>query len=160
MVETGQDASTASLRLILRPNSSLTPRQVAFLLAGIGTVMAMIGTGFAVMGLWPVLPFAGAEWLLLVYCFRLTFRACSVQEVITITEGLVLVEKGHRQPEQTYRFQRAWVMLDWSRPPLQGYPSRLLFRLHGTEVEVGRFLVESEREVLAHELQKILSVHR
>jgi uncharacterized membrane protein len=156
MVESEQDAITGGRRIILRPNASLTTRQTGLLLAAIALVMGGIATGFATLGLWLVLPFSGAEWLLLAYCFKLSFRTCSVREVITVTEALVLLEKGRDKPEQTYRFQRAWVSLDWVKSPIKGHPSRLSFRLHGKAIEVGRFLVESEREALARELQRIL----
>jgi uncharacterized membrane protein len=156
MVDSGRDATTGNRRIILRPNASLTERQAWLLLAVVALVMAGIAAGFAMQGLWLVLPFSGAEWLLLAYCFKLSFRTCSVCEVITITEAMVLLEKGRDKPEQTYRFQRAWVSLDWSKPSIKGHPSRLSFRLHGKAVEIGRFLVESEREALARELQQIL----
>jgi uncharacterized membrane protein len=156
MVESEQDAVTGGKRIILRPNTSLTERQAWLLLAATALVMGGIAMGFATMGLWLVLPFSGAEWLLLAYCFRLSFRTCSVREVITVTEALVLLEKGQGKPEQTYRFQRAWVSLDWVRSPFKGHPSHLSFRLHGKAVEIGRFLAESEREALARELQQIL----
>lgn len=108
------------------------------------------------LGLWLVLPFSGAEWLLLAYCFRLSMRTASVCEVITITETSVIVEKERNRPEETYRFQRAWVALDWAEPEIKGHPSRLSFRLHGRRIEVGRFLAESERMALARELRQIL----
>jgi uncharacterized membrane protein len=156
MVDSEQDAATGARRITLRPNTSLTSRQAGLLLAVIGLVMAGIAGGFAGLGLWLVLPFSGAEWLLLVYGFWLSFRSGAVTEVITITEATVLVEKGRGRPEQTYRFQRAWVSLDWAKPEIKGHPSRLSFRLHGKRIEVGRFLVESERVALARELQQIL----
>jgi uncharacterized membrane protein len=156
MVELERDSMTGDRRIVLRPNASLTPRQARLLLGAVGLVMAGIAAGFASLGLWLVLPFSGAEWLLLVYCFKLGFRACSACEVITITEALVLLEKGQGKPEQKYRFQRAWVSLDWAKPPIMGHPSRLSFRLHGQYIEIGRFLAESEREALARELQQIL----
>jgi len=121
-----------------------------------GVIMAGIAGGFAALGLWLVLPFSGAEWLLLAYGFWFSFRSAAVREVITITEAAVLVEKGRGKPEECYRFQRAWVSLDWVKPEIKGHPSRLSFRLHGKAIEVGRFLVESEREALARELRQIL----
>lgn len=156
MVESERDAITGCRRIVLRPNASLTERQAWLLLAAVAMVMAAIATGFAMLGLWLVLPFSGAEWLLLAYCFKLSFRTCSLCEVIIITDALVLLEKGRNRPERTYRFQRAWVSLDWVKSPIKGHPSRLSFRLHGKETEVGRFLVESEREELARELRQIL----
>lgn len=156
MVESEQDDMGGGRRLILRPNASLARRDARALLFAIALVMATIALGFASLGLWPVLPFSGAEWLLLVYCFRLSFRASAVQEVITVTDATILLEKGRDKPEETYRFQRAWVSLDWVKSPIQGHPSSLFLRLHGKAIEVGRFLPESEREQIAHELRQIL----
>ncbi|BBL73376.1 hypothetical protein MishRS11D_04740 [Methylomagnum ishizawai] len=156
MVESEQDDSGGGRRLILRPNASLSRRDARRLLFAAALVMAGIAIGFASLGLWPVLPFSGAEWLLLAYCFRLGFKASALQEVITVTEATVLLEKGRNQPEQTYRFQRAWVALDWVKSPIPGHPSSLFLRLHGKAIEIGRFLAESERERLAHELRQIL----
>ena len=156
MVESEQDAAGSERRFILRPNSSLTPRQAGAFLVAVALVMGTIAAGFTVMGLWLVLPFSGAEWLLLAYCFRLSFRASAVREVITVTEATVLLEKGRDKPEEVYTFQRAWVMLDWVKPKVEGHPSSLFLRLHGKAHEIGRFLVESEREALARELRQIL----
>lgn len=156
MVDSERDAITGGRRIVLRPNVSLTRRQVGLFLAVVGLVMAAIAGGFAILGLWGILPFSGAEWLLLAYCFKLSFQGSLVCEVITITEAWVIVEKGRERPEATYRFQRAWVSLDWTQPQIAGHPSRLSFRSHGKQVEVGRFLVESERATLARELRQIL----
>jgi uncharacterized membrane protein len=111
---------------------------------------------FAAMGAWLVLPFSGLEWLLLAYCLRLSLKQSAQREVITIDDALIKIEKGRGRPEQTYKFQRAWVVLDWIESPIRGRPSRLSLRLHGKEVEIGRFLVESEREALARELKVML----
>lgn len=156
MLESRQDAATGSRHIILSPNSSLTPYQAAAILAVFALMMGMIAGGFAMMGLWLVLPFSGAEWVLLAYCFWLSFKNNSVREVITITDSSVLLERGRSKPEHSYRFQRAWVALDWKQSPLKGHPSRLCFRLHGKKFEVGRFLAETERQELARELQMIL----
>ena len=157
MIESDCDASTGSRRFILRPNASLTARQVNLFLAAAAAVMGSIAAGFAVLGLWPVLPFSGAEWLLLAWCFRESVRNGSACEVITIDAATVLVEQGRGRPNQTHRFQRAWVALEWIAPGIPGHPSELVFRLHGRRVVVGRFLAEAEREALARELQKILA---
>jgi uncharacterized membrane protein len=156
MVETGHDAETGEKKIVLTPNGSLSRTQAALLVAFMAIVMGSIGGLFASRGAWLVLPFSGAEWLLLVYCLHLSFRSSSLREVITVTDALVRVEKGRDRPDQTYKFQRAWVRLNVSPSPIQGRPSRLALRLHGKEVEVGGFLVESERQALADELRTLL----
>jgi len=156
MIESERDTALGSQRFVLRPNASLNGRQASFLMLGVAFAMAAIAGGFALMGAWLVLPFSGAEWVLLAYCFKLGLRSSRIREVITITDTSVLLERGYGAPEQIHRFQRAWVALDWAESPIKGYPSRLSFRSHGKEIEVGRFLAESERLALAGELRKIL----
>ncbi|WP_240342545.1 DUF2244 domain-containing protein [Methylococcus sp. EFPC2] len=119
-------------------------------------VMGSIAIVFAQIGAWLVLPFSGAEWLLFVYCLRSSVKSSSVCEVITITDSLVRVEKGRNKPEQSWRFQRAWVALDLIRSARRGHPSSLQLRLHGKCVEIGGFLVEDERKTLARELRNWL----
>ena len=143
-------------RIVLRPNASLTERQAFMLLLGIAIVMAAIAIGFAMVGAWVVLPFSGAEWLLLAFCFWVSLRNCSICEVISISEDTVRWERGRLKPEETVSFNRAWIALNRTKPPMNGYPSRLFLRSHGKEIEIGRFLIESERETLARELHKIL----
>jgi uncharacterized membrane protein len=157
MVESEHDAATGEKTIVLRPNGSLNRRQGFALLAFCALFMGAISGAFAVMGAWLVLPFSGLEWLLLAYCLHLSRRMSAEREVITITDALVRVEKGRERPRQTYKFQRAWVRLDWAEPPARGWPSRLSLSLHGNEVEIGRFLVESERQALAKELKVLLS---
>lgn len=156
MVESGHDAETGKKTIVLRPNASLSRSQALVLLTVMAVVMGGIGGMFATVGGWMVLPFSGAEWLLLAYCLNLSFRRSSMREVITITDAWVQVEKGWDKPEQTYQFQRAWVRLNWNRSPIRGHPSHLSFRLHGKEVDVGSFLVESERQALALKLKALL----
>lgn len=157
MVETGHDAETGKQIFVLRPNASLGKRGMWALLGLMALVMGAIGGVFAAAGGWLVLPFSGLEWLLLAYCFRLSLRSSAAREVITITDAMVQVQKGKDGPEETHEFQRAWVMLQWRKSPIRGRPSRLSLRLHSREVEVGRFLVEAEREALARELKTLLA---
>ena len=158
MVESEHDAATGGKTIVLRPNRSLSRRQSFALLAFCALLMGSIGAAFALLGAWPVLPFAGLEWLLLAFCLHLSRRQSAEREVITITDALVRVEKGRdSRPGQAYQFQRAWVRLAWIEPRALGRPSRLSLQLHGLEVEIGRFLVESERRALARELKVLLS---
>ena len=156
MIESERDPQTGGKRIVLKPNASLTRRQARLLLGGFALVLALIGSGFAFIGCWFVLPFAGAEWLVLAYCFSLAFRRSAVREVITVTDADVKIERGIRGPEQTYRFRRAWLGVSLDGPAATGHPSRLCLKRHGRKMEIGRFLVESEREALYRELKKEL----
>jgi uncharacterized membrane protein len=49
------------LRVIVRPNRTLSLRGMTVLFAGLTVVVLTIGIGFTLAGAWPVLPFAGLE---------------------------------------------------------------------------------------------------
>ena len=137
MVESEHDGETGDKTIVLRPNGSLSRRQGFALLAFCALLMGAIGAVFAASGAWLVLPFSGLEWLLLAYCLRLSLGDSAQREVITISDAMVRVEKGRDRPEQIYKFQRAWVMLNCVQSQIRGRPSRLSLRLHGREVEIG-----------------------
>lgn len=141
---------------MLRPNASLSRSQMRILLFFMALIMGTIAAVSVYAGGWLVLPFSGFEWLFLAYCFHLGFKRGAIREVITITENTVQIEKGRDKPEQSWHFQRAWVMMDLAQSPIRGHPSKLYMRLHGRCVEVGGFLVENERLALARELKGLL----
>lgn len=156
MVESGHDAETGEKTIVLKPNGALSRRQAYLLLAFCALLMGTVGGVAAALGAWPVLPFSGMEWLLLAYCLRLSFKDSADLDVITINDAQIRVETRRGGPAQIYQFQRAWVRLAWVESPIRGRPSRLSFSLHGKEVEIGRFLVESERRALAKDLKVLL----
>lgn len=154
MVEWGRDAATGENIVVLKPNCSLSRPQAVALLAACALLMGGIGLVFAALGAWLVLPFSGLEWLLLAYCLRWSRIQSAQREVITISDAVVSVEQS--LIAQTIKFQRAWVTVQWVESTIPRHPSRLCLRLHGKEVEIGRFLVESERLALAKELRRLL----
>jgi uncharacterized membrane protein len=61
------DASAS--RLILKRNCSMSPVGLALAFAALAAVTLAIGAGFAFVGAWLVLPFAGLEALMLAVAF-------------------------------------------------------------------------------------------
>lgn len=157
MVQTERDHLSGEFRFVLTANGSMSSRQVVVFLCAAGLVLGTIAVVFTALGLWLVLPFSGAEWLLLAYAFKLSLDSTSVREVLTIGESSVVVERGRNEMKPVYRFQRTWLVLEWKKPKYRGHPSQLILRSHGRQVEVGGFLVEAERELLVHELRKLFS---
>jgi uncharacterized membrane protein len=156
MIEVERDPGSGSHRIVLQPNASMSSRQAVKVVAVLAVAMGAIAVFFAGMGAWLVLPFSGGEWLLLVYCFRVALRGAAIREVITITDSIVCVERGREHPETVRQWRRPWVNVEWVRSVIPGHPSHLYLRLHGERLEVGDFLVESERARLAGDLHKIL----
>ncbi len=142
--------------IVLRPNGSLTSGQAAGLIGVMAVLMIGIGTGFALMGAWLVLPFSGAELVLLIWALACSMRNSGFREVITISDDKIKIERGTSYPQQRYEFFRAWARIQLSHPSERGHLPRLQVGSHGKQVEIGAFLNEEEKQVLAKELQKLL----
>jgi len=137
---------------IIRPNASLSWRGSLFCYGLIVTVSLTIALGFAAIGLWPVLPFAGAELLLLGAAMYHVALRCREREIIRIAAGKVEVLRGRRRLVREAEFHLPWVRVVLQSTAASLAPLRVLLRGQGRETEVGRFLVEAERRRLARRL--------
>ena len=143
--------------LVLRPNLSLSWRQAKVFLVVVALVLAGLASGFAAVGLWPVLPLAGAEWLALATALYLVQRRGHRMEVISVRGERVAVEKGSGQSHAAkWDFPRGWVRVRLQGPRVRGHPSRLVLAMHGEEVALGDFLAEDERRQVADLLHRTL----
>ncbi len=101
---------------------------------------------------WLVLPFAGLE--LLVIGAGLYYQSCHAhqQQIIRIDADSISISNGKEGVEPVY-FSRAWSKLVHTRDPSGWYPSRLFIDSHGKFIEIGKCLIESERDALADNLR-------
>ena len=143
------------LRIVIRPNRSLTWGQTKVVYLCIASWSLAIAGTFAVMGFWPILPFAGGEIALLGVAFYVNALSGRSVQVVTVGGDVVKVEKERPGPRCEWSFQRAWarVDIDWAAG---GHSSRLVVRSHGNEVILGEFLTESERKRLAATLADVI----
>ena len=148
--------SKRNWRIVIRPNRSLTRRQLQLVFLVIAGICLSIAGVFAVFGMWPVLPFAGAEVLAVGVGFYLSARGGQETEVVCVNHDEVAVEKGRRRPRQRWVMRRAWAQIRLLPPRIRWYPTRLVISSHGREIELGGFLNEQERRHLADELRDAL----
>ena len=139
-------------RYVLKPNRSASWAEIKIFFALIAGVSATIAAAFAMMGFWPVLPFAGAELALLWICLWHNAHRGRETEVIDIDDSRIAVQRGHHGPSQRWHFQRAWARLRLEPSPARLHPCRLLLGSHGQHVRLGRFLPEDELRQLARQL--------
>ena len=111
-----------------------------------------ISSFFAALGAWLIFPFAGIEMLAL--AATLYYCACRASrcEVIRVGEQVITVDTGRHRLERSGQFQRHWARVSLYPAPRRGHPNRLFIRAHGRALEVGRCLVDAERESLARRL--------
>ena len=156
MVTAGFDEAHTVGRIVLRPNRSWTWRANTYLLATLTIVSALIAGGFALRGMWMVLPFSTLEMSVLLgclyYCVRRTYR----QEVLTFSAAELIVEQGHRHPERTVRFERfrTRVLVEPARHPWDA--DKVALRSHGNELEIGSFLSAPDKKDLVHEIRLMI----
>lgn len=160
MVAIECDTNECQYCYVLRPNRSLSWRQNLVVFAGLCMVTLFLTVPLVAMGFWLVLPFAGLELLAVGIGLYCAICRCHECEVICVAADSIRIERGRRGPRQRWILARAWAQVVLKGCPRQWYPSRLLIRVHGRAVEVGRFLVEEERCQLAQDLTRCLCVNQ
>ncbi len=141
---------------VIRPNQSLSWRAVLRVYAAVALSLLGISVGFVLKGFWPVLPFAGLELVALGAAFYLCLARSQWREIISIDSNIVRVEKGRRRAEERWECPSFWARIQLEKSPIAWYPSRLVIRYQGRQVEIGRFLNDNERTALADALRRFL----
>jgi uncharacterized membrane protein len=149
--EDGQRSGDDAVWLI-QPNRNLSwqKTKLAFLL--LGFCIAAVAIYFASLGAWLVVPFAGLELLLLGIALYLQCCHAHQQQVIKIDADTVSICDGRREKVEA-SYPRAWSRVVQTRDPRGWYPSRLFIGAHGRFIEIGSYLIESERDLLADNLR-------
>ena len=140
------------LRIVIAPHCSLRPAAAAWFFASICLVSFTIAGMMALHGLWPILPFAGLEMLLLGWALAMTLRRWHHSQIITVTEERVALETRNGAQREQFVFPRHWARVTLRRADTPLHPSRLMIESHGRSYEVGGFLTEEERRALAGRL--------
>jgi uncharacterized membrane protein len=137
----GEVARGGGFSLVTRRNNSLGPGGRLAVFAFIFIVSVGIATAFALLGAWPVLPFAGLEMLALYLAFRCVDRHAGDYERIAVEGDRVEIESYEGGRRRCHEFNRRWARL-----VVAGHGERIALRSHGRELEIGR-LVGAERRL-------------
>ncbi|MEM8844600.1 MAG: DUF2244 domain-containing protein [Pseudomonadota bacterium] len=142
-------------RFVVKPNCSMSWRDNQILIASLAIISFGLATGFALQGLWVILPFAGAEILFLFGALYYCSLKATQREVISINANDVLIETGRDRAKQSHKLQRAWTSVQLY-PEMPPQPGRLVMRSKGKEYEIGACLTEEERKSLAQSIKQAL----
>lgn len=149
-------AHAALAHIQVSANCSLSRRGAVLFFSGVAGGSLSVAILFASVGMWPVLPFAGLELLLLGTALALSMRRGQEGEAITVTGDKVIVERYGRGSRETREFTRLWAKAELRRSPGSWHPSRLVIVSHGRGVEVGGALAESARQDLYRKLAALI----
>ncbi len=155
MVQLDIDDTTQTGQIVLRPNASGTWKFNLYLLYTLMIVSGTVSFGFLLAGAWMILPFSIIEMGVLAGCMFYCNRQCNRQEVITVSDDLVSIEQGVRQPNQAITYQRLWAKYLVSPPPHPWGVSRITIRSHNQESELGAFLSQADKQQLVKALKRV-----
>jgi uncharacterized membrane protein len=139
----------------LAPHCSLTPRTALLFFGSVCFATLGIAGAATIMGYWPVLPFAGAEMLLLGWALKTSMDRRHELETIDVTESEVIIEYSKGTPRRVV-FPRHWARVKIRHPKSPLHRAHLVIESHGRAYEVGRFLSEEERRQLAAHLGLVI----
>lgn len=114
-----------------------------------------IAVGFAWLGFWPIVPFAGLELAALGAALWVSVRGNRYREVVRLQGEEVVVEFGMvgAGVRSSVRLPRPWTRVMLVQGPRRLAPNRLLLAYAGQRLELARCLTDEEREQLAVRLQ-------
>lgn len=143
-----------AVSLVLLPHRSLTRAGLVAFLVG----QSFVAGGYALLAAWrgnvfaPV--FAVLELALVSWCLARVWKASGAGQIITLTP--TQLDIAPTSGAAGLHFHPYWTHVRLESGSWPGWPSRLLVGSHGREVEVGAFLNEDERQLLARRLMELL----
>lgn len=143
--------------IMVMPNRAMPWQHIMMIYLLISGVTISIAFGFFTQGLTLILPFAGLELLALGVVLYISAWRSNIKEVVNVAEEKIRIEIGRNGPEKTYELDKTWAKVVLERSWNNWYPSRLLLRSHGRQIEIGKFLNEQERQCLGAELKKVIN---
>lgn len=147
------DAVAETNSWLIKRNCSASPGQLAIVFGSLVAVSFAFGVGFAAFGLWMVLPFVGLELIAVGAAFICYGRHAADFERIEVAPGSVLVEHvdGDRRHEWVFEPRVSHVQIE-SSGRRWGRRVRVYLRAPGTELELGRYLLDPRRLQLGREI--------
>ena len=143
-------------RIELAPNCSLSPFTARLFFGSTCLFSLAFAMIFVLQGFWPVLPFWGLEMLALGLALNSSMRRRRYGQTVLITESRVSLVTRTRRGEAKQEFARHWTKVRLRSPRTRLHPSRLTLESRGRACEVGSFLTDEERGLLAQRLRGLV----
>lgn len=142
---------------ILTPHRSLSHRGFTILMLFFAGVSVAAGTGFLLIGAWPVFGFFGLDIALLYWAFRRNYQDGMLREQVHITDTTLVVRKTFpRKAPEEWQFIPYWVRVELVENEALETCGPLFLTSHGSKLEIGAFLSPDERRDLAGALKSAL----
>ena len=151
----GQPQARVLFDAILEPNRPLSRARILAALGAVALLSFSAGVIFKLQGAWPVVPFIGADVLVLAIAFAVCARAARKREHLVLTPERLVIERiapnGRTSREEIDPY---WLTVEHQDPERTGADLALVAR--GRRWVVGSFLGADERASLAEALRDAL----
>lgn len=154
MILENSDVHEHQYDFLIRPNRSMTAKGMILFVFIVGVGVFLVALRFVLLGAWVILPFALLEIALLAAGFWLYERASRYRETVHLSADSFLITQVGVNGRYTWRFNPYWVQVSLKLDPNDWYPSKLLIKSHGEQVEIGSCLTDQEREDLSIAIKK------
>ncbi|MFT4634589.1 MAG: putative membrane protein [Arenicella sp.] len=142
-------------RLVITANRSMSWQQNKRILAFMFCVNMAIALGWAAMGAWMILPFAGLEIALVGLGMYYVSWKLSFKEIIIIEGDSLILQKGIYMPKQQWQWQLGSTTLI-KQPSRYRMSAPALFLKHLNQtVEIGSALNRNEKKELREHLIRL-----
>jgi uncharacterized membrane protein len=148
--------TTLDYKIVSRPNCSLTTQGRVKLFMLLAVIPLIMGVGFLIIGMWMIFPFIGLELFALAYAFYYIDSHAADFESISIEGDKLIVEKHNNKQTRQFEFNAYWAKLVLNQA--KNGNLNLYLRSRGIDLEIGKFMNNYQREALAIQLKKRLSV--
>lgn len=143
-------------RITLAPNCSLSVAGARLFFAATCLFSLTFALIFVLRGFWPVLLFWAVEMLALGAALQASMQRRNYSQTVLITDSWISLVTRSRHGEAKQEFARHWAKVKLRSPPRRLGSSRLTIESHGRSYEVGSFLTEEDRRVLAERLGRLV----
>lgn len=151
-----QRSNARETRLVVKANQSMSWRANVYLGASLGIICMGVALAMASYGLWMVIPFAGAEVVLIFTCLYLTLKRLSRKEVITVNDDAIKLEWGYNTPDISVDLPRRWSRLSYRCKESLFEVGDLSVSAHGKTYPLGLSLNRDEKKTLYTELKTVM----
>lgn len=140
-----------AVNIELHPNRSATWHQTKLLIALLAVFVGIIALGWAFVGVWVILPFAGLEVGLLAFMMYRVSHFTYQTQCIDITTRCIFVSSSPKEP--TVELNRACCHVEFEHANTWQLPTIHLVDQHNL-IEIGQFLNLEDKQKLRHTLER------
>ncbi len=132
--------------ITLLPNRSSSWAETRLFIFIICGMMLLIGTFWAFVGAWMILPFSGIEAALVAYFLYRVCLGTYQKQVITFKDNAVLIESGKHFPKHRWQLARERSYLSLTEPRNPHSPVGIKISDSITSLELGDFLNKTDKQ--------------